>query len=331
MSAASYPSQNDARSASRDDGHGRRAAHPVDIPVRGWKDILWRIYENIGDDRVVAMAASVTYYTILALFPAIGALVALYGLFSDPHAIADDLNSLAAILPGGAIQVIGDEINRIATQGNGKLSLTFVVGLAIAVWSANAGIKSLFDALNIVYKEKESRDFFKLNAISLLFTTVTIVFVLLALGAMVVLPIALDSVGSSAATEWVTKVVRWPAMLIVVGIGLACVYRFGPSRSEPKWRWLTWGSAFAAIGWLVVSLLFTWYAAHFGSYNKTYGSLGAIIGFMVWIWLSVIVILLGAEINAEAEHQTARDTTTGRPKPLGERRARMADTVGPAS
>jgi membrane protein len=309
------------------DGRSRGATTPGESPGRGWKDIALRIYQNIGDDRIVAMAASVTFYVILALFPAIAALVALYGLFSDPRSIASHLALLAGVLPEGAMQVLGDEINRVAGQANSRLGLAFLIGLATALWSANAGIKSLFDALNIVYKEPERRNFFWLNAASLTFTVCMVLFALLALTAMVVLPPVLDYFGVNSFGEQITRVGRWPALLIVVILGLSCLYRFAPSRAEPKWHWISWGSALAAIGWLIVSLLFTWYAANFGSYNKTYGSLGAIIGFMVWIWLSNIVILLGAEINAAMEPQATRDTTTGAAKPLGERRARTADTV----
>jgi membrane protein len=311
-----------------DPSRGRLAEKPSDIPVLGWKDILWRVYQNIGNDRVVALAAGVTFYSILALFPALAALVAVYGLFADPNAIAAQFDSLSGMLPEGAAHVLGDEMKRIAAQGNNTLGVTFIVGLATALWSANAGIKSVFDALNLVNKEPEERGFTRLNAISLTFTLATIVFVLSALGAMVVLPIVLNYLGIAAVAELATKILRWPALLLVVMIGLAFLYRYGPSRAKPKWRWVTWGSVFAAIAWLAVSMLFSWYAANFGSYNKTYGSLGAVIGFMIWTWLSVIVILLGAELNAEIEHQSARDTTTGAAKPIGSRGARMADTVG---
>jgi membrane protein len=311
-----------------DSSRGRLADKPSDIPTLGWKDIVWRVYQNIGSDRVVALAAGVTFYSILALFPAIAALVAVYGLFADPNTIAAHLDSLSGMLPEGALNVLGDEMKRIAAQGNNTLGVTFIVGLATALWSANAGIKSLFDALNLVNKEPEKRGLIKLNAISLTFTLAAIVFVLLALGAMVVLPIVLDYLGIAAAADLATKILRWPALLLVVMLGLAFLYRSGPSRAKPKWRWITSGSIFAAIAWVAVSILFSWYAAHFGSYNKTYGALGAVIGFMIWIWLSVIVILLGAELNAEMEHQSARDTTTGAAKPMGSRGARMADTVG---
>jgi membrane protein len=312
------------------DARGRDADRSSEIPALGWKDIILRIWKNIGTDRVVAIAAGVTFYSILALFPAIAALVALYGLFADPNTIATHLSSLAGVLPQGALDVVGTEVNRVAAQGSKSLGLTFLVGLLVAIWSANAGVKALFDALNMVYDERERRGFVELNTISLAFTVGAIVFFLVALSAMIIVPLALGYFGLSAAAEEIANIARWPALLVVVGLALALLYRFGPDRAKPRWRWISWGSAFATVGWLAASMLFSYYAAHFGSYNKTYGSLGAIIGFMVWIWISMIVILLGAEINAQMEYQTARDTTTGPPKPRGARRAMMADGLGPA-
>ena len=298
------------------------------MPVRGWKDILLRIWKNIGKDRVVVVAAGVTFYSILALFPAIAALVALYGLFADPAAITSHLDSIAGVVPGGAIEVMRDQITRVASQGRTTLGVTFVVSLLVSLWSANAGIKSLFDALNLVYNESEKRSFVKLNLVSLTFTLLAILFVLLAISAMVVVPIVLNFLGLGGATEMIFKIARWPALFVVVALALAVIYRYGPSREKPRWRWISWGSALAAVCWIGVSILFSWYAENFGSYNKTYGSLGAIIAFMFWIWLSIIVVLIGGEINAETERQTVRDTTTGRPKPMGARGATMADTVG---
>ena len=191
-------------------------------------------------------------------------------------------------------------------------------------------MKSLFDTLNIVYGEEEKRGFVKLNAISLLFTIGGILFVLAALGAIVVIPVVLKYVGLSEVADLLLRLGRWPAMFVVLTLALAVIYRYGPSREAPQWRWITWGSALAAMLWLGISALFSWYAASFGNFNETYGSLGAVIGFMTWLWISAIVILLGAELDAEMEHQTARDTTTGSPKPMGLRGARVADTVGAA-
>jgi len=208
------------------------------------------------------------------------------------------------------------------------LGVAFIVGLLVSLWSANAGVKSLFDGLNIVHGEDEKRCFIKLNMVSLAFTLATILFALLSLAAIVVVPLIINFFGLAEVSNLIMRIARWPILLVLVAFALAVLYRYGPDRAKAQWRWITWGSAFAAVVWLAASILFSWYAANFGSYNKTYGSLGAIIGFMVWIWLSVIVILIGAGIDAEMGHQTARDTTTGAPKPMGGRGARMADTLG---
>jgi len=284
---------------------GRLATAPSEIPARGWKDILWRVYARITECRVIAVAAGVAFYVLLAIFPAIAALIAIYGLFADPGAIASHLDSISSFVPGGAIEVLRDQMSRLTAQGAGTLGLAFIVGLAVSLWSANAGIKALFDALNIVYGEKEKRGFVRLNLISLGLTLAAIVFLLLALGLVAVVPLALKYIGLESATEWIIKVARWPLLFVAVGVALSVLYRYGPSRNEPQWRWVTWGSMFAALVWIAASLLFSWYAENFGSYNKTYGSLGAIIGFMTWIWLSIIVVLAGAAIDAEMEHQTA--------------------------
>jgi membrane protein len=323
------PREAPAEIEGRDD-RGRLASSPSEIPARGWKDVLLRVYSNISKHRVLALAAGMTYYSLLAIFPAIAALVAVYGLFADPTAITRHLDQVSGILPGGALDVARDQLTRVASKGSGTLGTTFVVGLLISLWSANAAMKSLFDTLNIVYSETEKREFLKLNAVSLSFTLAGIVFVLAALGAVVIIPVLLNFVGLSNFADLMLRIARWPSMFVAVALALALIYRYGPSREAPRWRWITWGSAAAAVLWLAASALFSWYAASFGKFNETYGSLGAVIGFMTWLWISAIVILLGAELDSEMEHQTARDTTTGSPKPMGSRGATMADTVGPA-
>jgi membrane protein len=312
------------------DDRGRGAATPSAIPACGWKDILLRIYANFSQHRIMSLAAGMTYYSILAIFPAIAALVAIYGLFADPSSIANHLDQLGGFLPGGAVDVARDQLTRLTSNGSKTLGLAFLVGLAISLWSANAAMKALFDTLNIVYGEEEKRGFFKLNAVSLGFTVVAILFVVVALGSVVAVPVILNSVGLSNAGDMLLRIGRWPAMYLVITFALAIIYRFGASREAPRWRWITWGSAIAALLWLAGSALFSWYASSFGKFNETYGSLGAIIGFMTWLWISAIVILLGAEIDAEMEHQTARDTTEGAPRLMGQRGAHEADSVGAA-
>jgi membrane protein len=322
--------QHAPREAAQEGGRGREADTPTQIPATGWKDVLWRTYEEFNKDRVLSVAAGVTYYALLAIFPAIAALVSIYGLFADPATIEQHLNALSGVLPGGALDIVREQVVRIASQGGGALGISFVVGLAISLWSANAGMKAVFDALNIVYDEEEKRSFFALNLQSLAFTLGALIFVLLALAGIVVLPIVLDFIGLGSGLEWLLAIARWPVLLAVVVGGLAVLYRYGPSRDKADWKWVTPGGLIAAVLWLVVSMLFSWYVGNFGSYNETYGSLGAAIGFMTWIWISATVVLLGAEINAEMEHQTAHDTTEGKHQPMGARGAQMADTVGAA-
>ena len=307
---------------------GRHADSPAEIPASGWKDIAYRIYQGISEDRIIAISAGVTFFVLLALFPGIAGLISLYGLFADSSSIGQHLNALSGVLPEGATQIIGDQIQRLTSQPAQKLGFATISGLAISLWSSNGGMKAMFDALNIVYHEKEKRGFFKLNAVSLALTFGAIGFVILALVSITVVPLILEYFGLSSLAGTLIKIARWPLLLVVASFCIAVIYRYGPSRDKPKWRWISPGSVLAAVMWLAASLLFSWYAENFGSYNKTYGSLGAAIGFMTWLWLSTIVILVGAKLNAEMEHQTAKDTTEGHPQPLGHRGARMADTVG---
>ena len=311
---------------SRERGRGREATAPETIPPLGWRDILWRVPEGILADRILYTSGGVAFFTLLAFFPAVATIVSLYGLVTDVSTIREHLTLLESILPDGAIKLIGDQMAHIAGQ-RGTLSSVFFI---VALWSANSGVAALFDAFNVIYKEKERRS--------------------LAASLWDDVPVhawmdRIHARGDRRRDRGAPRAhvhghvhtgraspldLRWPVLLIVVILGLAALYRYGPSRRSAKWRWVTWGSTVAAVLWILTSMLFSWYVASFESYNRLYGSLGAGIGFMVWIWLSVVVILIGAELNAEMEHQTARDTTAGVEKPLGMRGAVMADRVGPA-
>jgi membrane protein len=255
----------------------------------------------------------------------------MYGLFTPAKTIGAQLSFLADVMPGGAYQLVSEQIVRIAANSDGKLTFAFIIGLAVALWSANAGMKAIFDALNVVYDEDEKRGIVTLNAISLTFTLGAICVLLLALGAVVVLPLVLAFLGFAAQEQaGLLPLLRWPALFVLLMVGLAVLYRFGPSRRQAKWRWVSVGSVFAAVAWVAVSVAFSWYLSKFADYNATYGSLGAVIGLMMWMWISTTVMLVGAELNSEIEHQTARDSTVGFEKPLGARGAVMADTVGAA-
>ena len=326
---ASTSSEQDAKPAERMvTGRGRSATSPNRIPWAGWKDIVWRTYEQINDDRLLAVAAGVVFYGLLALFPAITALVSSYALIADPQSINDHLSFLSTFLPEGTFSIVQDQVGRVLSKGNAKLGGAFLFSLVLALWSANGGMKAIIDALNVVYDEKEKRSFIKLNAVSLTFTIGGVLGILIASGLVIVAPIALQMIGMGAATELLVKFGRWPALAILLLLALAILYRYGPSRRSPQWRWISVGSVVATITWMIGSAGLSYYLSNFGHYDATYGSLGAAIALMIWMWMSTIVILFGAELNSEIEHQTVADSTTGGSKPLGARGAKMADSVG---
>jgi membrane protein len=311
-------------------GRGRSARAPSQIPWRGWKDIVLRTYQETQDDRLLALAAGVAFYALVALFPAIAAGVSFYALFADAGTIGKHLSLAAGVVPADVLDMLRDEITRIGAKSDGKLTFGFLLGIGIALWSANAGMKAVFDALNIIYDEQERRGLVRLNLISLFFTVGAIGAVLLAFSAIVVFPLLLAAFGLSSVDQPIIGHLRWPVMFVLIIAGTAVLYRYGPSRRPAKWRWISVGSLFVVSTWLAVSSLFSWYLGNFANYNATYGSLGAVVGLMMWMWLSTIVVLVGAELNSEIEHQTSRDSTVGPEKPLGIRGAVMADTVGAA-
>jgi membrane protein len=311
-------------------GRGRRATTPGEIPWRGWRDVLWRTYQQVQEDRILSIAAGVVFYALLALFPAITALVSLYGLFAQPSTIQDHLAFLSTLMPAAAVTIVDEQITRVVSKGNAQLGFNFFIGLGIALWSANAGMKALIDALNIVYDEEEKRGFFRLNLVALAFTVGAILSLLLATAAVVALPLLLESLGLGHFTNSLIDYGRWPILMIGLIAGLAVLYRYGPSRREPKWKWVSIGSLLASVLWIAASAVLSLYFEKYAHYDATYGTLGTAIGLMMWMWITTIVILLAAELNSEIEHQTAADTTEGHPKPIGARGATMADTVGEA-
>lgn len=310
------------------DVHGRSARIPEDIPFRGLKDVFWRVVGEISEDRATLVAGGVTFYILLALFPALTALVSLYGLILEPSDIVRHLQEMALILPPGAFDLMSDQLNDVVARRTGELGTTFFIGLAIALWSSHSGTMALFDAMNIAYEEREKRGIIRLNMIALVFTLCGLVGVVLLIGAVAVLPAIVAYLWLDKWSETVVLIIRWPLVLTVMVASVSAIYRFGPSRQPARARWLTWGVVFTTVGWLVMSIGFSIYLTNFADYSVAYGALGTLIGFLVWTWLSVLILIVGAEINAELEHQTLHDTTTGRPLPMGKRGAFVADTIG---
>jgi len=308
-------------------GRGRSAEHPHRIPLMGWRDILWRSVLEVSKDKLPSTAGGVTFYMLLAIFPAIGAFVSLYGLISDVGAVERQLRELSGVFPASVIQIVGEQMLRLAGQHPGKLSAAFLVSLLISVWSANAGMKALFEGLNVAYDETEKRDFFRRTAITYGSTLGALVFLAVISGVLVAAPLLMKAIGFARFdTLWIP--LRWAAVALVSTGAFSLVYRYGPSRARAKWRWVTWGALLASTGWLGGSLGFSWYVNNVAHFDATYGPLGAVVGFMLWVWFSVMCVLIGAEVNAEIEHQTAIDSTIGPEKPMGARGAAMADTVG---
>lgn len=317
--------------ATEEGDRGRDAAWPSEIPAAGWKDIGWRLWEEFNKDRVLLVAAGATFYLLLALFPALAAFVSLYGFVADPTTIADHVAYLGSLLPSTGLDLIRQQLQALAKQHTSALGAGFFIGLAIALWSANSGMKALFDAMNIAYEEREKRSFLKLNLMSITFTIGTLIAGILLFLTVGVVPALLAYLYLDAWKETLITAARWPILLVVIVTGISLLYRFGPSREKAKWRWLSWGALIATLVWIAASWMFSFYLRHFANYNVTYGSLGAVVGLMMWTWISVIILISGAAINAEMEHQTALDSTTGPPLPMGERGAVVADTLGKAS
>jgi membrane protein len=273
------------------------------------------------------MSGGVTFFVLLALFPGLAGLISLYGLVADSSTVTQHLKSLTGILPEGGVQILRDQLQQLTSQPAQKLGFATLASLVISLWSANGGIKAMFEGLNAVYEEPEKRSFINLNAISLAFTLGALIFVIVSVLTITVVPKLLALFDFPGIGE-IVLFARWPVLLVVASLLIAVIYRFGPSREQPQWRWISPGCIFATLTWIAASLLFSWYTAHFSNYNKTYGSLGAAVGFMTWIWISTMVILVGAKINAELERQSGIGTRIGSTSPRQERGARTAGAVG---
>jgi membrane protein len=280
-----------------------RAGNPLAVISSHGADILSGTYARINRDRILANAAGVVFYGLLAIFPAITALVSSYGLFADPSTISDNLRSLALLLPGDSFTIVQDEITRVVAKASSSLSLAFGFGLLLAIWSANAGVKAVLDALNVAYEVDEKRGLIHLNLVSLAFTVAGLAAVLVMVGAVIGVPLALQHLGLDDSARQLVQIGRWPVLGLALLVALLALYGFGPSRPMPKLRWLVIGAVFAIVLWLIGSALLSWYLSNFANYTATYGSLGAAIGLMTWMWLSAIIVLVGAELNSEIERQ----------------------------
>lgn len=322
----------DAKAGSKEflSDHGRRAYVPEEIPSIGLRDVIWRVIREVSEDRVTLIAAGVTFYLLLAIFPALAALVSLYGLVADPNILTQHLRMMAGLLPPGAFDLFSEQLAVLVAKPHGALGATFFLGLIIALWSTHSGTLALFDAMNVAYEEREKRDFIRLNLIALLFTLCALTLFAIVIGLMAVLPGLLAYIWLDHYEKELILLARWPIFILLAMCAILTIYRFGPSREPARLRWMTWGAILTMLAWFAMSFALAYYLDHFANYNATYGTFGALIGFLIWMWLSVTILIIGAELNAELEHQTQKDTTTGTPLPIGLRGAYVADTVGEA-
>ncbi|GGY54927.1 YihY/virulence factor BrkB family protein [Parvularcula lutaonensis] len=309
-------------------GRGRKAAVPWAIPPKGWIDIALRFWRGFNSDNLTLVAAGVAYYTLLALFPGIVLFVSIYGLVTDPINAAEDARAISSVLPPLAAEFVYEEMRRVASAGTGGLSLVSLVSLLVALFGAGRAIKSMFQALNVAYGESEDRNLLKINALGFVFTLGFIVAGAIVLALVVALPAALKALHLPLKTETLISFARWPVLFFGMVAATSLLYRIGPSRRDPQFRWVSVGAVASSILWLLVSWGISFYASNITDFSGTYGAFGAIILLQTWLWATALVILIGAKINAEIEHQTACDSTIGPDRPIGERGAWVADELG---
>lgn len=309
------------------DTKGREAESPKEIPATGWKQVMLRVKEQLATDNISIVAAGVAYYFFLALFPTLAAIISIYGLVTSPAEVEQQMEQLTAVLPPEAHDMLTERLQSIAQQSSSSLGWGALLGILLSLWSANSGTKSLFEGINIAYDEQNDRSFLKLNTITLLFTLGGIILGSLCVTLVIAFPAIIEHLGLPGWLETVLQLGRWVLLVVFIMGALALIYKVAPKRDNPKFKWVSWGSAMATALWLLGSLLFSYYVNNFGNYSETYGSVAAVIILMLWFNLTSFIILLGAEINSELEHQTAKDTTVGKEKPLGQRNAYHADHV----
>lgn len=325
MATATWHHQKDK---PRDSSHGRMAEKPTEIPASGWKDTLMRVKDGISNDHISLVSAGMAYYALFAFVPAISAIVLMYAWISDPSEIAQHVAKAGSFIPSELQEILKTQLGGLASKASSSLGFGAIFSLLLALWGASKVSKAIMEAMNIIYQEQDKRGFFRKNFLALGITLVAIVLAILAMGVIVVIPAITNLFNFGAAVTIGATAASWVILLGLFSFFLSFAYRFGPDRQKAKWKWVSSGAIIAAVLWAIVSALFSWYAKEFGNFDKTYGSLGAMIVLMTWFYLSSFVILLGGEINAELEHQTKKDSTIGKEKPMGERGAKMADTLG---
>lgn len=309
------------------DRQGRSAQRPGDIPAPGWTAIARRAVRQISEDNISIVAAGVAFYAFLSIFPAIAAAFAIYGLVMSPSDVAQQMSQVAGYLPAQAQDLVASRLQSLARNPQETLGWGAALSIVLGLWTANKGTKALFTGINIAYNEADKRNFLVKNVLTLLFTFGGIVFGLMCIALLMVFPAVAAGLGLPPLIETAIDWLRWPLLAAGVLLAFAVLYRYAPNRERPRFRWVTWGAAAGVVLWLLGSWALSFYVSNFGDYDKTYGSIAAVVVLLLWLYVSSFVVLLGAEINSESELQTARDSTTGEAEPMGRRGAYHADHV----
>ncbi|MBV2358408.1 YihY/virulence factor BrkB family protein [Thalassococcus sp. CAU 1522] len=306
--------------------HGRNATHPQEIPARGWLDVARRVWARQSKVNLGLLAAGIAFYGLLSLFPGLTALVAITGLVFDSSLLIDHSQTIAAVLPESARELVLGQLREVLGGDAASLTLAALFTLAVSLFSASRAVGNLIAGLNVVYEENETRGIIALTGLNIVLTVSLVLAFLVSLLAIAALPVLAGWLGALVPGDLILMV-RWPILLAIAATGIAVLYRFGPDRRAAKWRWLSPGATLACLLWVAGSLGFNVYVQTFGSYNETFGALGGVIVLLTWLWLSAFILLLGALVDAELEAQTARDSTIGPDRPMGQRGAVKADTV----
>mgnify|MGYP000114916907 FL=1 len=314
--------------AKKNNSRGRHIKKPRNMPLLGWRDILLRVRNRLDTDNLGLIAGGVAFFFLLAIFPAISAMVAIYGLVNDPTDMQEQFQSFSQLLPTEASEIILSQLQEVTRQSSASLSMGALLGMLFAFWSSMKGMLAMIRALNVVNLEDEKRGFFELRFFAFFLTVCSVIFVVVCLFLIAFIPLLLNNLGLASFSETLFSLLRWPLLTVMILVMLAIIFRFAPSRNNARWVWIMPGTIVAVVLWLIGSILFSWYTSNYAQYNATYGSLGAVIVLLLWFYLTAYIVLIGGVLNSEMEHQTGVDTTIGEEKPIGQRKAEVADTWG---
>lgn len=314
--------------AKKNNSRGRHIKKPRNMPLLGWRDILLRVRNRLDTDNLGLIAGGVAFFFLLAIFPAISAMVAIYGLVNDPTDMQEQFQSFSQLLPTEASEIILSQLQEVTRQSSASLSMGALLGMLFAFWSSMKGMLAMIRALNVVNLENEKRGFFELRFFAFFLTVCSVIFVVVCLFLIAFIPLLLNNLGLASFSETLFSLLRWPLLTVMILVMLAIIFRFAPSRNNARWVWIMPGTIVAVVLWLIGSILFSWYTSNYAQYNATYGSLGAVIVLLLWFYLTAYIVLIGGVLNSEMEHQTGVDTTIGEEKPIGQRKAEVADTWG---